>query len=109
MSRIHEVLYARGVLNEDAKLTSPIGFQVSEIPLEALARRATEKLRRGEKAAAWVKRGGEGSDREALINLVCTHTQERERERERERGWGKKKWSKEKVMMSGAWGIEIRG
>ncbi|KAK9100688.1 hypothetical protein Scep_024118 [Stephania cephalantha] len=33
MIRTLEVLYARGVLDEDAKLTSPIGFQVSEIPL----------------------------------------------------------------------------
>ncbi|KAK9134612.1 hypothetical protein Syun_013942 [Stephania yunnanensis] len=29
-----EVLYSLGVLDEDAKLTSPIGFQVSEIPLQ---------------------------------------------------------------------------
>ncbi|KAK9161349.1 hypothetical protein Syun_007690 [Stephania yunnanensis] len=28
-----EVFYALGVLDEDAKLTSPIGFQVSKIPL----------------------------------------------------------------------------
>ncbi|KAK9139583.1 hypothetical protein Scep_009264 [Stephania cephalantha] len=33
MIRTLEVLYAHGVLDEDAKLTSPIGFQVSEIPL----------------------------------------------------------------------------
>ncbi|KAK9088333.1 hypothetical protein Scep_027415 [Stephania cephalantha] len=33
MIRPLEVLYALGVLDEDAKLTSPIGFQVSEIPL----------------------------------------------------------------------------
>ncbi|KAK9098161.1 hypothetical protein Syun_025206 [Stephania yunnanensis] len=33
MIRALEVLYALGVLDEDAKLTSPIGFQVSEIPL----------------------------------------------------------------------------
>ncbi|KAK9168673.1 hypothetical protein Syun_000813 [Stephania yunnanensis] len=33
MIRTLEVLYARGVLDEDDKLTSPIGFQVSEIPL----------------------------------------------------------------------------
>ncbi|KAK9098307.1 hypothetical protein Syun_025352 [Stephania yunnanensis] len=33
MIRALEVLYALGVLDEDAKLTSPIGFQVSKIPL----------------------------------------------------------------------------
>ncbi|EOY28092.1 RNA helicase family protein isoform 5, partial [Theobroma cacao] len=33
MIRALEVLYSLGVLNDDAKLTSPVGFQVAEIPL----------------------------------------------------------------------------
>lgn len=33
MIRALEVLYSLGVLDDDAKLTSPIGFQVAEIPL----------------------------------------------------------------------------
>lgn len=33
MVRALEVLYSLGILNEDAKLTSPTGFQVAEIPL----------------------------------------------------------------------------
>ncbi|KAK9118529.1 hypothetical protein Scep_016622 [Stephania cephalantha] len=36
MIRALEVLYALGVLDEDAKLTSPIKFQVSEIPLSLI-------------------------------------------------------------------------
>lgn len=31
--RALEVLYSLGILDEDAKLTSPAGFQVAEIPL----------------------------------------------------------------------------
>lgn len=33
MVRALEVLYSLGILDEDAKLTSPTGFQVAEIPL----------------------------------------------------------------------------
>lgn len=33
MIRALEVLYSLGVLDDDAKLTSPDGFQVAEIPL----------------------------------------------------------------------------
>ena len=33
MIRALEVLYSLGILDEDAKLTSPTGFQVAEIPL----------------------------------------------------------------------------
>ncbi|XP_007025470.2 PREDICTED: probable pre-mRNA-splicing factor ATP-dependent RNA helicase DEAH9 isoform X3 [Theobroma cacao] len=33
MIRALEVLYSLGVLDDDAKLTSPVGFQVAEIPL----------------------------------------------------------------------------
>ena len=33
MVRALEVLYSLGVLDDDAKLTSPAGFQVAEIPL----------------------------------------------------------------------------
>lgn len=33
MVRALEVLYSLGILDEDAKLTSPIGYQVAEIPL----------------------------------------------------------------------------
>ena len=33
MIRALEVLYSLGVLDDDAKLTSPTGFQVAEIPL----------------------------------------------------------------------------
>ncbi|KAJ8437404.1 hypothetical protein Cgig2_008757 [Carnegiea gigantea] len=36
MIRALEVLYALGVLDDDAKLTSPIGFQVAEIPLDPM-------------------------------------------------------------------------
>ncbi|KAK6283874.1 hypothetical protein POUND7_002826 [Theobroma cacao] len=36
MIRALEVLYSLGVLNDDAKLTSPVGFQVAEIPLEPM-------------------------------------------------------------------------
>lgn len=33
MIRALEVLYSLGILDDDAKLTSPTGFQVAEIPL----------------------------------------------------------------------------
>lgn len=33
MIRALEILYSLGVLDDDAKLTSPAGFQVAEIPL----------------------------------------------------------------------------
>jgi HrpA-like RNA helicase len=33
MIRALEVLYSLGILDEDAKLTVPLGFQVAEIPL----------------------------------------------------------------------------
>ncbi|KAL0535021.1 hypothetical protein IC582_029333 [Cucumis melo] len=36
MVRALEVLYSLGVLDDDAKLTSPVGFQVAEIPLEPM-------------------------------------------------------------------------
>ncbi|XP_044494914.1 probable pre-mRNA-splicing factor ATP-dependent RNA helicase DEAH9 isoform X4 [Mangifera indica] len=36
MVRALEVLYSLGVLDDDAKLTSPTGFQVAEIPLEPM-------------------------------------------------------------------------
>ncbi|KAK1320061.1 putative pre-mRNA-splicing factor ATP-dependent RNA helicase [Acorus calamus] len=36
MIRALEVLYSLGVLDEDAKLTSPTGFQVAEIPLDPM-------------------------------------------------------------------------
>ncbi|KAK4341510.1 hypothetical protein RND71_040011 [Anisodus tanguticus] len=36
MIRALEVLYSLGVLDDDAKLTSPTGFQVAEIPLDPL-------------------------------------------------------------------------
>ncbi|RWR89645.1 putative pre-mRNA-splicing factor ATP-dependent RNA helicase DEAH9 isoform X2 [Cinnamomum micranthum f. kanehirae] len=36
MVRALEVLYSLGILDEDAKLTSPTGFQVAEIPLEPM-------------------------------------------------------------------------
>ncbi|XP_023542289.1 probable pre-mRNA-splicing factor ATP-dependent RNA helicase DEAH9 isoform X3 [Cucurbita pepo subsp. pepo] len=36
MIRSLEVLYSLGVLDDDAKLTSPVGFQVAEIPLEPM-------------------------------------------------------------------------
>ncbi|GMY37678.1 probable pre-mRNA-splicing factor ATP-dependent RNA helicase DEAH9 isoform X4 [Fagus crenata] len=36
MIRALEVLYSLGVLDDDAKLTSPAGFQVAEIPLEPM-------------------------------------------------------------------------
>uniref|UniRef100_A0A9I9CF41 RNA helicase n=1 Tax=Cucumis melo TaxID=3656 RepID=A0A9I9CF41_CUCME len=37
MVRALEVLYSLGVLDDDAKLTSPVGFQVAEIPLSIWA------------------------------------------------------------------------
>lgn len=36
MVRALEVLYSLGILDEDAKLTSPTGFQVAEIPLDPM-------------------------------------------------------------------------
>ncbi|KAL5699145.1 RNA helicase [Ranunculus cassubicifolius] len=36
MIRSLEVLYSLGILDDDAKLTSPIGFQVAEIPLDPM-------------------------------------------------------------------------
>ncbi|GAB4827043.1 ATPdependent RNA helicase [Ancistrocladus abbreviatus] len=36
MIRALEVLYSLGVLDEDAKLTSPTGFQVAELPLDPM-------------------------------------------------------------------------
>ncbi|TVU02741.1 hypothetical protein EJB05_51739 [Eragrostis curvula] len=36
MIRALEVLYSLGILDEDAKLTVPIGFQVAEIPLDPM-------------------------------------------------------------------------
>lgn len=36
MIRALEVLYSLGVLDDDAKLTSPVGFQVAEIPLDPM-------------------------------------------------------------------------
>ncbi|XXG66746.1 hypothetical protein AAC387_Pa06g0259 [Persea americana] len=36
MVRALEVLYSLGILDEDAKLTSPTGFQVAEIPVEPM-------------------------------------------------------------------------
>ncbi|KMZ56447.1 putative ATP-dependent RNA helicase [Zostera marina] len=36
MIRALEVLYSLGVLDDDAKLTTPIGFQVAEIPLDPM-------------------------------------------------------------------------
>ncbi|KAF5742324.1 putative ATP-dependent RNA helicase [Tripterygium wilfordii] len=36
MIRALEVLYSLGVLDSDAKLTSPVGFQVAEIPLDPM-------------------------------------------------------------------------
>ncbi|KAF5177538.1 RNA helicase, ATP-dependent DEAH box [Thalictrum thalictroides] len=36
MVRALEVLYSLGILDDDAKLTSPIGFQVAEIPLDPM-------------------------------------------------------------------------
>ncbi|RVW79134.1 putative pre-mRNA-splicing factor ATP-dependent RNA helicase DEAH9 [Vitis vinifera] len=36
MIRALEVLYSLGVLDDDAKLTSPLGFQVAEIPLDPM-------------------------------------------------------------------------
>ncbi|KAL9671491.1 hypothetical protein QQ045_009059 [Rhodiola kirilowii] len=36
MIRALEVLYSLGILDEDAKLTSPIGFQVAEIPMDPM-------------------------------------------------------------------------
>ncbi|EXB88538.1 putative ATP-dependent RNA helicase DHX35 [Morus notabilis] len=36
MVRALEVLYSLGVLDDDAKLTSPAGFQVAEIPLDPM-------------------------------------------------------------------------
>jgi len=37
MIRALEVLFSLGILDEDAKLTVPIGFQVAEIPLVCAA------------------------------------------------------------------------
>ncbi|WCJ27142.1 RNA helicase family protein [Euphorbia peplus] len=36
MIRALEILYSLGVLDDDAKLTSPVGFQVAEIPLDPM-------------------------------------------------------------------------
>ncbi|KAM7262747.1 hypothetical protein ACFE04_000430 [Oxalis oulophora] len=36
MVRALEVLYSLGILDDDAKLTSPLGFQVAEIPLDPM-------------------------------------------------------------------------
>uniref|UniRef100_A0A0D9UY79 RNA helicase n=1 Tax=Leersia perrieri TaxID=77586 RepID=A0A0D9UY79_9ORYZ len=36
MIRALEVLYSLGILDEDAKLTAPLGFQVAEIPLDPM-------------------------------------------------------------------------
>ncbi|KAJ4981825.1 hypothetical protein NE237_032662 [Protea cynaroides] len=36
MVRALEVLYALGILDDDAKLTSPTGFQIAEIPLDPM-------------------------------------------------------------------------
>jgi ATP-dependent RNA helicase DDX35 len=36
MIRALEVLYSLGILDEDAKLTVPLGFQVAEIPLDPM-------------------------------------------------------------------------
>nr|KAJ0186082.1 hypothetical protein LSAT_V11C900459930 [Lactuca sativa] len=36
MVRSLEVLYSLGVLDDDAKLTSPVGFQVAELPLDPM-------------------------------------------------------------------------
>ncbi|KAF9608754.1 hypothetical protein IFM89_010886 [Coptis chinensis] len=36
MIRALEVLYSLGIIDDDAKLTSPIGFQVAEIPLDPM-------------------------------------------------------------------------
>ncbi|KAL8192178.1 hypothetical protein R6Q57_028040 [Mikania cordata] len=36
MVRALEVLYSLGVLDDDAKLTSPVGFQVAELPLDPM-------------------------------------------------------------------------
>ncbi|XP_074326234.1 putative pre-mRNA-splicing factor ATP-dependent RNA helicase DEAH9 [Apium graveolens] len=36
MIRALEVLYSLGVIDDDAKLTSPAGFQIAEIPLEPM-------------------------------------------------------------------------
>ncbi|KAG2687764.1 hypothetical protein I3760_09G066000 [Carya illinoinensis] len=36
MIRALEILYSLGILDDDAKLTSPAGFQVAEIPLEPM-------------------------------------------------------------------------
>ncbi|XP_021766037.1 probable pre-mRNA-splicing factor ATP-dependent RNA helicase DEAH9 [Chenopodium quinoa] len=40
MIRALEVLYSLGVLDDDAKLTSPTGFQVAEIPLDPMISKA---------------------------------------------------------------------
>lgn len=40
MIRALEVLYSLGVLDDDAKLTSPTGFQVAEIPLDPMLSKA---------------------------------------------------------------------
>ncbi|KVH89501.1 protein of unknown function DUF1605 [Cynara cardunculus var. scolymus] len=36
MVRALEVLYSLGILDDDAKLTSPVGFQVAELPLDPM-------------------------------------------------------------------------
>ncbi|XP_047332308.1 probable pre-mRNA-splicing factor ATP-dependent RNA helicase DEAH9 [Impatiens glandulifera] len=36
MIRALEILYSLGVIDDDAKLTSPIGFQIAEIPLDPM-------------------------------------------------------------------------
>ncbi|KAL7595918.1 hypothetical protein Lser_V15G30978 [Lactuca serriola] len=36
MVRCLEVLYSLGILDDDAKLTSPVGFQVTELPLDPM-------------------------------------------------------------------------
>ncbi|KAL2931771.1 putative pre-mRNA-splicing factor ATP-dependent RNA helicase DEAH9 [Bienertia sinuspersici] len=40
MIRALEILYSLGVLDDDAKLTSPTGFQVAEIPLDPMLSKA---------------------------------------------------------------------
>ncbi|CAI9294960.1 unnamed protein product [Lactuca saligna] len=47
MVRSLEVLYSLGVLDDDAKLTSPVGFQVAELPLDPMVSKmiiASDKL-----------------------------------------------------------------
>ncbi|KAJ0557549.1 hypothetical protein HanIR_Chr07g0326401 [Helianthus annuus] len=60
MVKALQVLYSLGVLDDDAKLTSPVGFQVAELPLsiwisvkgqreldEAKVRFVTAKMKQG--------------------------------------------------------------